>query len=95
MTNLDNTVLPPDASERDAARREEAGEVDSAIRDSEFHFVTRGVSDEERAAAIAVLTQLRTEESQRAKRVARREREPWARSQRVPDRIADLIIPEV
>lgn len=94
MTDHENTVLPPDASERDAARREELGEIDTALHDREFEFVTSGVSDEERAAAIAVLTQLRTEESQRAKRVARREREPWARSQRVPDRISDFLVPE-
>lgn len=51
-----------------------------------------GVSDEERAAVIAVLTEARAEESRQVKRVARRDREPWARSQRVPDGFADLLI---
>jgi hypothetical protein len=41
---------------------------------------------------IAVLTQVREEETRRAKRVERRDREPWARSQRVPEGISDLLI---
>jgi len=87
----EETPLPPDAAERDAARREEAGPVDHAISDAEFRFVTRGVSEEERAAAIAVLTQLRAEETRRAKRVERRDLAPWSRSQREPDRLTGLI----
>ncbi|QIK63879.1 hypothetical protein G7068_12250 [Leucobacter viscericola] len=83
--------LPPDAAARDAAKREEVGEVDTALTGDDIHFVTRGVSAEERAAAIAVLTQVRTEETQRVKRVARRDREPWARSQRVPEGIGELL----
>jgi hypothetical protein len=50
------------------------------------------VSDDERAAVIAVLTRVRSEETQRRKRVARRDREPWSRSQRVPEGIAELLI---
>lgn len=52
--------------------------------------MTRDVSDEERAAVIAVLTGVRAEETKRVKRVARRDREPWARSQRVPEGIGEL-----
>jgi len=84
-------AVPPDAAARDAAKREEAGPADDALGDTEFRFVTRGVSDEERAAVIAVLTQLRAEETRRAKRVERREHEPWARSQRVPDSLSGII----
>ena len=84
--------LPPDAAARDAAKREDAGEADDAIHGDDISFVTRGVSDEERAAVIAVLTAQRTEESRQVKRVARRDREPWARSQRVPDGFADLLL---
>ncbi|KAM9863425.1 hypothetical protein ACI1US_00743 [Leucobacter sp. BZR 635] len=83
--------LPPDAAARDAAKREDAGDVDDAIHGEDITFVTRGVSDEERAAVIAVLTAARAEESRQVKRVARRDREPWARSQRVPDGFADLL----
>ncbi|RKQ89871.1 hypothetical protein U746_1116 [Mycolicibacterium mucogenicum 261Sha1.1M5] len=84
--------LPPDAAARDAAKREDAGEEDDAIHGDDITFVTRGVSDEERAAVIAVLTAARAEETRQVKRVARRDREPWARSQRVPDGFADLLI---
>lgn len=86
-----DTSLPPDATARDAARRVGIEEHDDALTGDDIHFVTRHVSPEERAAVIAVLTQVRTEETQRMKRVARRDREPWARSQRVPDGIADLL----
>lgn len=84
-------LLPPDASARDAARREEMGEPDDTLSGDDIRFVTKQVSDAERAAIIAVLTQARAEETERVKRVDRREREPWARSQRVPDRISDLL----
>jgi hypothetical protein len=83
--------LPPDAAARDAAKREEAGARDHALSDDGFRFVTRGVSDEEKAAVIAVLTRVRAEETQRVRRVERRERQPWARSQRVPEGISDLL----
>lgn len=83
--------FPPDAAARDAARREQAGESDGTLSDAEFHFVTRGVGDLERAAVIAVLSQVRHEETQRVRRVERREHQPWARSQRVPEGIADLL----
>ena len=88
---MNDPSLPPDAAARDAARREQAGAADDAIRGDDIRFVTRGVSDEERAAVIAVLTAVRAEETQRAKRVARRDREPWARSQRVPEGIGELL----
>lgn len=89
---MNDTALPPDASARDAARREGLGERDDAIRGEDIRFETRQVSDDERAAVIAVLTRVRTEETQRMKRVARRDREPWARSQRVPEGISELLI---
>lgn len=85
-------LLPPDAAARDAARREEMGEPDNTITGDDIRFVTKQVSDIERAAVISVLTQVRTEETERVKRRERREREPWARSQRVPDGISDLLI---
>lgn len=84
-------MLPPDAAARDAAKREELGELDDAIKGDDIRFVTREVSDEERAAVVAVLTAARSEESQQVKRVARRDREPWARSQRPPEGIANLL----
>lgn len=87
----EDALLPPDAAARDAAKREEIGPLDDAITGEDIRFVTRNVSAEERAAVIAVLTQARAEESQQMKRVARRDREPWARSQRVPEGIADLL----
>ena len=84
--------LPPDAAARAAARREGAGLGDQPLTSEGFHFVTRGVSDEEKAAVIAVLTQMRADETQRVRRVERREHQPWARSQRVPVSINDLLI---
>jgi hypothetical protein len=83
--------LPPDAAARDAAKREEAGGESQALTSEGFHFVTRGVSDEERAAVIAVLSRVRAEETERVRRVERREHQPWARSQRVPEGIADFL----
>jgi len=90
---LDDTAdVPPDAAARDAARRREAGTDDRTLHDDEFRFITRGTTDEERAAVIAVLTQVRAEETKRVRRVERREHQPWARSQRVPEGIRDLLI---
>jgi len=83
-------ALPPDAAARDAAKREEAGLENRPLSSEGFDFVTRGVSETEKAAVIAVITQVRTEETERVRRVERRERQPWARSQRVPQGIADL-----
>lgn len=91
LAELSDGHLPPDAAARDAAKREELGPQDDTIRGEDIHFVTRQVSAEERAAVIAVLTQVRAEESQQMKRVARRDREPWARSQRVPEGTSDLL----
>ncbi len=87
-----DALLPPDAAARDAAKREEAGLDDATISSEGFHFTTRGVSDEERAAVIAVLTQMRTEETEQVRRVERREHQPWARSQRVQQAFEDLFI---
>ncbi|WP_010157865.1 hypothetical protein [Leucobacter chromiiresistens] len=88
-TRAGGAILPPDAAARDAAKRETV--VDDVLRGDDIRFITRGVDDAERAAVVAVLTQVRTEESEQVKRVARRDREPWARSQRVPDSIYDLL----
>lgn len=88
---LPSDMLPPDAAARDAAKRQDA-EQDDALTGDDMVFITRNVSDEERAAVIAVLTAARAEETHRVKRVSRRDREPWARSQRVPDRISDLLV---
>lgn len=82
--------LPPDAAARDAARRE-AIEQDDTLRGEDIEFHTRHVTPWERAAVIATLTQVRSEETSRKKRVKRREREPWARSQRIPEGISDLL----
>ncbi|WP_336660460.1 hypothetical protein [Leucobacter sp. USHLN153] len=84
------SALPPDAAARDAAKRDELA-TDEVLHGSDIRFITRNVSDAERAAVVAVLTQVRAEESQQVKRVARRDREPWARSQRVPEGIFDLL----
>ncbi|WP_336652885.1 MULTISPECIES: hypothetical protein [unclassified Leucobacter] len=89
---MNDRLLPPDAAERDAARRRELGALDDALSGDDIRFVTRMVGEEERAAVVAVLTAVRSEETQRRKRVARRDREPWARSQRVPEGINDLLI---
>lgn len=83
--------LAPDAAARDAAKREEAGNSNHALSDEGFQFVTRGVSDVEKAAVISVLTELRAEETQRVRRIESREHQPWSRSQRVPPRITDLL----
>lgn len=87
----DSASVPPDAAARDAALRQQAGPVDDVLHADEFHFVTRGVSAEDQAAVIAVLTQVRAEETRRVRRVERREHQPWARSQRVPEGISELL----
>lgn len=88
---MNDELLPPDAAARDAAKREEIGKPDPTLHGDDFRFVTRGVRDHERAAVIAVLTESRAEETAQVKRVARRDREPWARSQRVPEGISELL----
>lgn len=82
--------VPPDAAARDAAKHTDDAD-DHVLRGEDIRFVTRHVSQEERAAVIAVLTQAREEETAQVKRVARRDREPWARSQRVPEGISELL----
>lgn len=84
-------ALPPDAAARDAAKREEAGLDDNVVDGEGFRFLTRGVSDEDRAAVIAVLTKMRAEETERVRMVERRAHEPWRRSQRVPEGITELL----
>ena len=82
--------MAPDAAERDAHRRSLIEGDDGVVRGEDVEFVTRGVSDEERAAVLAVLLALREEERDRVRLVARQEREPWARSQRTPEGIGEL-----
>lgn len=88
---MNDQQLPPDAAARDAAKRDELGAHDRALKSDGFVFATRDVSDEERAAVISVLTQMRAEETERVRRVERREHQPWARSQRVPQDFGDLL----
>lgn len=83
-------ALPPDAAERDRLRRESTA-VESVVLGEDICFVTRGLENWRKTAVIAVLTAARTEESGRARRVARRERAPWERSQRTPEGISDLL----
>jgi len=84
-------VLPPDAAARDAAKRELSEPEDDALTSDGFTFLTRGVTEHEQAAVIAVLTQIRAEETQQVRRVERRDHQPWARSQRVPQDFGDLL----
>lgn len=84
-------ALAPDAAARDAAKREEAGLGNQPLSDEGFHFVTQGVSPEIKAVVIAVVTRVRAEEAQGVRRVESREHQPWARSQRVPEGISDLL----
>ena len=67
----------------------ENGDVMSAS-DLGLEFVTHNTSAEERAAVIAVLTQMRTDETLQVKKVARRANEPWRRSQRNPEGIREF-----
>lgn len=82
--------MAPDAAERDAQRRSLIEHEDATIRGEDVEFITRSVSDDERAAVLAVLLAMREEERDRVRLVARRDREPWARSQRTPEGISDL-----
>ncbi|MGK0714859.1 hypothetical protein ACR5KS_02155 [Leucobacter sp. W1153] len=84
--------LPPDAAARDAAKRNGSPDGNDSIRGDDFRFSTRHLSDEEKAAVITVLTQVRAEETELMKRVERRELQPWVRSQRVPEGIGDLLL---
>lgn len=84
-----SAVPPPDASEREVAKNSEIDPVDPALPSGEFTFVTRGLSDIEQAAVVAVLTQAHNEERKRLRRVERRPLQPWQRSQRAPERIVE------
>lgn len=53
-------------------------------------FVSKNVTEAEQAAVIATLGQLRAEETQQVKKVARRANEPWRRSQRNPEGIREF-----
>lgn len=86
-----NGRMAPDAAERDAQRRSLIDNGDGVIRGEDVEFITRNVSDEERAAVLAVLLALREQERDRVRLVARRDREPWARSQRTPEGISELL----
>ena len=67
------------------------GESELSAETLGIEFVTKNTSEEEQAAVIAALGQLRTEETLQVKRVARRENEPWRRSQRSPEGISELM----
>lgn len=84
-------AMAPDAAERDAHRRSLIDNGDGVIRGEDVEFITRGVTDEERAAVLAILVAMREEERDKVRLIARRDREPWHRSQRVPEGIGDLL----
>jgi len=64
--------------------------ADMSAEDLGLEFVTRNTSAEEEAAVIAVITQMRTDETLQVKKVARRVNEPWRRSQRNPEGIREF-----
>lgn len=84
-------AMAPDAAARDAERREQAENGDDVLRAEDLTFLTRNVSVEEQAVVIAVLASVREEETNRVRRVESLRREPWARSQRTPEGIGDLL----
>ena len=71
--------------------KNENGETEMSAEGLGMRFVTKAVSDEEQAAVIAALGQLRAEETLQVKRVARRANEPWRRSQRSPEGINEFV----
>lgn len=77
--------LAPDAAERDAEKRKLVDNGDGIERGEDIVFITKHVSDTERAAVISVLTKAREEETNRVRKVSRRERDPWSRPQRAPE----------
>jgi len=84
-------AMAPDAAARDAQRRSLIDNGDGVIRGEDIEFITRNVSEEERAAVLATLIAMRAEERDKVRLVARQDREPWHRSQRVPEGIGDLL----
>ena len=66
------------------------GATEMSADDLDLVFVTKNVSDEEQAAVIASLAELRLEEMLQVKKVARRANEPWRRSQRSPEGIREF-----
>lgn len=83
--------MAPDAAQRDAHNRELAGSDDHVLRGEDITFVTQQVSDNEKAAVIAVLLAKREADTSRVRLVERRDHEPWARSQRAPEGISDFL----
>ncbi|MBT1018036.1 hypothetical protein KJY77_02620 [Canibacter sp. lx-72] len=81
---------PQSAFERDAAKRA-ANPADNTLKAADFTFRTPGVSAIEQAAIVAVLVSARGEEMGRVRRVARIERQPWRRSQRIPRQITEFL----
>lgn len=75
-----------------AAKHEEPAPSGDELTASamQLTFVTKNVSDEEAAAVVAVLGQLRTDEMMQVKQVARRANNPWRRSQRNPEGIREF-----
>ncbi|GAA3588535.1 hypothetical protein GCM10022198_10190 [Klugiella xanthotipulae] len=56
-----------------------------------IEFVTANASDDERAAVYAVLAVLKQQESQQVRSVTALARNPWRRSQRVPEGIPEYL----
>lgn len=88
---MQNKAMAPDAKERDSIQRSLAGETDEVVRGEDVTFVTKNVSAEEKAAVLAVLLKQRESETERVRLVESRNHEPWRRSQRTPEGIADLL----
>lgn len=84
-------AMAPDASARDAVRRGQIDNDAEVLRAEDLIFITRGVTTDEQAVVAAVLATAREEETNRVRRVGRLHREPWARSQRTPEGIGDLL----
>lgn len=91
MSDAQQARMAPDAAERDALRRGLIDNGDGVVRGEDVDFVTRGVTPAEKAAVLAVLLAIREEERDRVRLIERSDREPWYRSQRVPEGIADLL----
>ena len=91
MSDINNAGLAPDAAARDAALRGTIVFIDDTLMGDDITFITRKTTSDERAAVIAVLAEVRSEESHRARRVERCDRDPWARSQRTPEGIGEVL----
>ncbi len=60
-----------------------------SLPDIDVRFVTKNVTEDEQAAVTSVLSVLKVQESQKVRAVASAAREPWRRSQRVPEGIPE------